>query len=345
MLILAHPWLLTLLPLPLLVRWLAPPYAEPRPALRLPVFTTLEELTGRQARTGPAVRRRTRWQTLLAVTIWTLLALALARPQWLEPPVVQTVPTRDLLLAVDLSGSMETEDFVTAAGERVDRLSGVKQVLDEFLTRRDGDRVGLVVFGNSAFVQVPFTQDLDVARAMLHDLAPRMAGPKTAFGDAIGLAITLFERSDVAQRVLIALTDGNDTGSRVPPREAAAIAADRGIVIHTVAIGDPAAAGEEALDEATLKRVAEITGGGYYFAADGDQLEQIYAELDRLGTREVETISYRLVRELYHWPLGIAWSLALVFYVVRALRANRRYRIPRSTTADAGLAGIGSGLP
>src|SRR5262249_17431390 len=152
---------------------------------------------------------------------------------------------RDLLVAVDLSGSMETKDFTDAAGQTVDRLTAVKQVLDEFLSRRAGDRVGLIVFGNAPFVQAPFPQDLEVGRELLAETRVGMAGPKTAVGDAIGLAVTVFDRSDVPEKVLIVLTDGNDTGSLVPPQKAAEVAKDRGVVIHTVAVGDPRAAGEE----------------------------------------------------------------------------------------------------
>jgi Ca-activated chloride channel family protein len=192
-------------------------------------------------------------------------------------------------------------------------------VLDDFLTRREGDRVGLIVFGNAAFTQVPFTQDLEATRILLEQTQVRMAGPRTAFGDAIGLAITLFEESEVEDRVIIALTDGNDTGSRVPPTEAASIARDRGIQIFVIGVGDPEAVGEEKLDEEVLKGVASNTGGRYFHAADRDQLGQIYAELDRIDTREVETTSYRPRIDLFHWPLaaflglGASYHLALLF--------------------------------
>jgi Ca-activated chloride channel homolog len=159
---------------------------------------------------------------------------------------------------------MAEEDFTGKGGQKVDRLSAAKEILDEFLTRRKGDRAGLIVFGNAAFVQVPFTEDLDVCRQLLAETVPRMAGPKTAFGDAIGLGITLFERGAVKRRVMIALTDGNHTGSQVPPAEAAQIAKDKGIVIHTVAMGDPTTVGEDKLDEEALRAVAQATGGQYF---------------------------------------------------------------------------------
>ena len=169
-------------------------------------------------------------------------------------------------------------------------------------------------FGTAAFVQAPFTEDLDVVRVLLNEAQPRMVGPSTAMGDAMGLSITMFERSELEDRVLILLTDGNDTGSLVPPLKAAQIAADEGVVVHTVAVGDPTNAGETALDEDTLRSVANTTGGQYFFAGDRDSLGTIYAELDKLNPKQVETASYRPQRDLYHWPLGLAtiWTLVLL---------------------------------
>jgi Ca-activated chloride channel family protein len=304
------------------LRRLLPAYGEQRPAVRLPFYQMLTGAMGVRPAGRAVVRRRSLVQVLLFIVIWCLAVAALARPQWLEPPVVRELPTRDLLLAVDLSGSMEAEDFKNQEGRKVDRLTAVKEVLDDFLTRRKGDRVGLLVFGTAAFVQVPFTQDLEVCRQLLGETAVRMAGPKTAFGDAIGLGITLFERSEIEQRILIALTDGNDTGSKVPPHEAARIAADKGIIIYTVAIGDPSAVGEEKLDEEALKQVAEISHGKYFFAADREQLEKIYTELDRLTTRKVETVSYRPRLDLFHWPLTAIAVLFLGYHLIMFAKSS-----------------------
>lgn len=324
MLTFGYPWLFFVLPLPLLLRWLLPAYGEQRPAVRMPFFKMLTETSGSKTAASAVVRKRSLIQALLLIVIWCAAVVALARPQWLEPPVVRELPTRDLLLAVDLSGSMEAKDFKNKEGKTVDRLTAVKEVLDEFLSRRQGDRIGLLVFGTAAFVQVPFTQDLEVSRQLLGETEVRMAGPKTAFGDAIGLGITLFERSEVEQRVMIVLTDGNDTGSKVPPHEAARIAADKGIVIHTVAIGDPTSVGEEKLDQEALKQVAEISKGKYFFAGDREQLEGIYTELDRLETRKVETVSYRPRLDLFHWPLALIAGLFLLYHGVMAIRSSRK---------------------
>jgi len=311
---LSYPWLLLLVLVPPVLRRLLPAYREARPALAVPWFRRMADLLGQTPARGAEVARAGRLELLVLWLLWALLVVAIARPQYLEPPVSRTLPTRDLMLLVDLSGSMETADFNNAAGETVDRLTAVKEVLDEFLTRREGDRVGLIVFGNAAFTQVPFTQDLEAARILLEETRVRMAGPRTAFGDAIGLAITLFEESEVEDRVVIALTDGNDTGSRVPPAEAARIAEDRGISIHVIGVGDPATVGEEKLDEEALRTVATTTGGRYFHAADRDELQEIYAELDRIGTREVETATYRPRRDLFHWPLAVFLVLSLLVH-------------------------------
>jgi Ca-activated chloride channel family protein len=323
MLVLSHAWLLLLIPLPLLLRRWLPAYREERRALRLPWFQRIARISGQDPHRDSGVMRTPRWQGLALLLLWSLLVLAMARPQMLEPPISKTLPTRDLLLLVDLSGSMETEDFTDPEGKRVSRLEAVKQVLDAFLGRREGDRVGLILFGNAAFVQVPFTQDLQVARLLLQEAQVRMAGPRTAFGDAIGLAITLFERSQMQQRLIIALTDGNDTGSRLPPSEAARVARDKGIQIHVVGVGDPESVGEEAFDLRALEDVANTTGGRYFHAEDRDRLQEIYAELDRLDTREVETLSHQPRTDLYHWPLAVFLLLGLVVQML-SLRARNR---------------------
>ncbi len=335
MLTLAHPWLLLLLPLPLLLRALLPAHREPRVAVRAPFTDRLADLTGQAPADGAAVLRRKRMQWVLLASCWLLLVAGLARPQWLEDPVVDNLPMRDMLLAVDLSGSMETEDFTDATGNTTDRLTAVKQVLADFLAERDGDRVALVFFGSAPFVQAPFTADLEVVQELLDEAQVRMLGPRTMLGDAMGLALNLFERSEVDERVMIVLTDGNDTGSLVPPARAAKIAADEGVTVHTVAIGDPEAAGEQALDEATLREVASITGGGYYHAGNREEMASIYTELDALNPRQVQTVSYRPRRDLYPWPLGAAMAFTLAFFALAPRRRPHRTALPARSRATA----------
>ena len=320
MLTFAHPWLALLLPLPLLVRWLLPAHHERKAAVRVPFVQRLSSLMGLQPGSGEAVARRPLAQWLVLSLAWLLVVVAITRPQWLGEPIVKELPMRDLLVAVDLSGSMEAQDFTDKAGNNVDRLTAVKQVLDEFFARRDGDRVGLILFGSAAFVQVPFTDDLDVVRELLDEAQIRMLGPRTMLGDAMGLAINLFERSKVDERVLIILTDGNDTGSLVPPERAAEIARDNGVVVYTIAIGDPTAAGEQALDEKTLDRIAGITNGAYFHANDRQELEAIYTHLDEINPRQVDTQSYRPLTDLYIWPLAASMLITLLYIMFLEIR-------------------------
>ncbi|MEJ1972501.1 MAG: VWA domain-containing protein [Lacunisphaera sp.] len=334
-LILAYPWLLALLLLPLLVWFLVPARREPRQGLVVPFLGRLAEHSGQRPAKGAVVSRGGWLRRLDLFFGWTCLVVALARPQVIEPPQTKEIPVRDLLLAVDLSGSMETKDFKNAQGQVVDRLTAVKEVLDDFLSHRKGDRVGLILFGSAPFVQAPFTEDLQVCRQLLDEAQVRMAGPQTAFGDALGLAINTFERSTVKERVLIALTDGNDTASQVLPAKAAEIARDKGIVIHTVAVGDPRAAGEDALDTGTLKNVAVTTGGLFAQAADRDQLAEIYRKLDRMETRKVQTITHRPRRDVYWWPLAAAVLASMLQHGVQLLFRGRNAGGPGSREAVA----------
>lgn len=295
-----------LLPLPLLVYWLSPEFRDRGEALRAPFFRRMVVLTGRDPQTGAVVLTKNFWQKLINLLIWVLVVTALARPQWAEEPILRETATRDLLLLVDLSGSMEARDFTGVTGQRINRLEAVKEVLDEFIDRRDSDRLGLAVFGTSAFPQAPFTEDRETVKFLLEELQPRMAGPQTMIGDAIGLAVRLFESSEMDKKVAIILTDGNDTGSRMPVARAAEIAAENDITIYTIAMGDPTTVGEEALDIPVLKEISSLSGGRFFLALDRAELESIYAELDRLEPSDVETISYRPKRALFHYPLAAA---------------------------------------
>ena len=335
MLTFAYPWLLALLVLPLLVRRVFKPHHEPREGLLVPFMDRLEKATGGKATDGVALARPPRSQRILVWLCWGLIITALARPQWLGETQTKTIPSRDLLLAIDLSGSMSAEDFTGPDGKKIDRLTAVKGVLDDFLTRRKDDRVGMVFFGSAAFIQVPFIEDVEVCRQLLDEAQVGMAGPKTVIGDAIGVAITVFEKSDLEDRVLILLTDGNDSGSKVPPANAARLAADFGIVIHTIVVGDPTSVGEEAIDEEALKEISEITDGTFYRADDREQLESIYTQIDALGTRDIQSLTHRPTSDLFHWPLGLMTCLVIVFQALSLLRSRRRQE--REIAEEAGV--------
>jgi Ca-activated chloride channel family protein len=260
--------------------------------------------------------------------------LTLARPEWVGDPIERTEAARDIMLAVDISGSMQTRDFIGADGARGSRLDGVKSVLDGFIADRRDDRIGLIVFGDAPYVLVPFTRDTRAARTLLDTLEPGMAGQNTMLGDAIGLAIRSFEASKVEARILILLSDGTDTGSRMPPAKAADIAAKNGVVIHTIAVGDPEAASDaDKVDVATLQAVASATGGSFNRAEDATGLAAIYAAIDAAGAREGATTSWRPRTPLAALPAAAFVVLVVAGYLASLAAARLRRRRHREAPA------------
>jgi len=323
---LVHPWALVLLALPLVMR-LLPAYKESRDSVRVPFFDKLVELSEQRPDTGAMILRRDRAQHFLVGFTWLCLVVAAAKPQWIGPPIEQQKSGRDLMVAVDLSGSMETRDFTLPNGETLGRLEAVKRGLKNMANRRTTDRLGLIVFGSAAYLQSPFTDDHLVWAQLVADTEIGMAGQSTVFGDAIGLAIKLFKESDSDNRVLIMLTDGNDTGSTVPPIDAAKVAATFDIRIYTIAIGDPATIGEEALDVDTIRRVSEVTGGQDFQVLDREELRKAYQAIAELEPELYETISFR-PRQSLHWaPVGLAVCLYLLYHSLGAWRVWRGSRV------------------
>jgi len=327
-------WVLAALPLPLLVWWLLPPYREESASVRLAFFGDVAHAAGLQPQ-GGAVILKTNWlQKALAPLCWALIVLAMARPQFVEPPIQKVQPARDLLLALDLSQSMDTKDFRNPQGQLETRVAAVRRVVDSFVKRRPGDRIGLLVFGDAPYPLVPFTLDHVTVLTMIQEMLPGMAGPRTALGDAIGLGIKMFDASKAPEKVVILHTDGKDTASTMPPDRAAEIAKDHGIVVHTVGIGDPRATGEAELDVATLQKIADTTGGRYFFGEDETQLEQIYATLDQITPENFKTLSWRPKRELFQYPLGAAVLAVLAYHLVMFLLVSVR-RLTRRDQARA----------
>src|SRR5690349_8575945 len=319
-------WAFLLLPMPLLAWWLLPPYRERQASVQVPFFERLAAATGQTPQRGTVTLRRRAIQMVVAALSWLLIVIALARPQWVGEPVKHETSARDLILAVDISGSMDQTDFRTADGQTLKRLDGVKHVLTEFIGRRHGDRVGLILFGSKAYVQVPFTQDLATAQQLLDQSQVGMAGPQTVIGDAIGLAVKTFEISKAQQKLLILLTDGNDTASRVPPEHAADIARQKGVVVYTIGVGDPSASGENRVDLGVLQSVAATTDGRFFRAEDGTQLQVIYADIDRLAPAKLDTLSWRPKLPLFQWPLGAAIVLGLALWLGLWLAGERERR-------------------
>jgi Ca-activated chloride channel family protein len=312
---LAWPWLLAALPLPVLVGWLPVAPAAPMVALRFPFPGALQA-----ALAGP-VARRSRLLPAVAVLVWLLLVLAAARPQQVGETLQLPVSGRSLMLAVDLSGSMETPDM--RIGNRgVSRLAAVKAVAGDFIGRRTGDRIGLILFGDQAYVQAPLTLDRKTVHTLLDEAQIGLAGQQTAIGDAIGLAIKRLRDEPAGNRVLVLLTDGASNAGTVEPLKAADLAAQDGVRIYTIGVGASAGVvqgpfdmpqmGQSDLDEDALRAIAQKTGGRYFRADDVASLAQIYADLDKIEPLSHDTQSWRPVDELYVWPLGAALLLSVL---------------------------------
>lgn len=309
---LAYVWWLLLLPLPVVMRFL-PEFRQTSLSVQAPFFQKLVQISGDKPEEGAVVLERQPFQRLLVPFCWCCIVLAIAKPQWVGEPVERIKSGRDLMIAVDLSGSMEENDFLSLAGEKIDRLEAVKSVLKELSEQRKHDRLGLIIFGTAPYLQAPFTEDHEAWLTLLNETEIGMAGHSTVFGDAIGLAIKLFEESETNSRVLIILTDGNDTGSKVPPVDAAKVAESYGIKIYAIAIGDPSTTGDKALDVKTLERVASLTGGAYYQALDREQLQQAYRSIAELEPQDFEALSYSPKRSLHYLPLALALIVFITY--------------------------------
>ncbi len=313
----AWPLAFLLLPLPWLLRSLMPPLRKPATALRVPFLQRLHTLpaSNSYSSSGPA------WPYIV---IWTLLIVALMRPELPGEPLPQTVSGRDIMLAVDLSGSMAFRDM-HLDGEEIDRLTVLKKLLDDFIQRREGDRIGLILFASEAYVQAPLTHDLTTVRQWLDEAFIGLAGRQTAMGDAMGLAIKRLQDQPSQNRVLMLITDGANNAGRLLPMQAARLAAAEEIRIFTIGVGseNPMSGSLEGLfsfradpsidlDEATLTDIALLTGGEYFRASDSQSLQAIYQRIGQLEPALRQTRPLRSVTALYQWPLLAALLIGFV---------------------------------
>jgi len=312
------PWLFALLPLPWLLRYLLPTAsAAEGAALRVPALNDFEVLVA--AGGSAQIKRASVW---LAALAWLLLVTGAARPQWLGEPVELPINGRDLMLAVDLSESMHESDFVLN-NQPVDRLTASKAVAREFIARRVGDRLGLILFGQQAYLQVPLTFDRQTVQQLLDESMIGMAGRQTAIGDALGLGVKRMREQNTPHKVMILMTDGRNTVGDIDPLRAAELAHDAGLTVHTIGIGADQALQRgffgtvrvnpsTDLDEDTLRAIAKKTGGRYFRARDAQAFEKIYAEIDKLEPVEHSGSHFRPTTALFYWPLGAAMALYLL---------------------------------
>jgi len=336
---LAWPWMLLALPLPLLVRMLLPPVVGTQDAgLRVPSFRGFAVLEDRSE-----VEQLLNWRFWVAVTAWLLLVLAAARPERIGDELDVPVSGRNLMLAVDLSGSMDAKDF-ELGNRRVDRLTATKAVAGDFIGRREGDRIGLILFGERAYLQVPLTLDRETVNTLLLEAFIGLAGEKTAIGDAITLAVKRIhdQGAEGAEQVLILLTDGANTAGEIDPLKAAELAQQIGLKIYTIGIGaeqmlvssitggmrrvNPSAD----LDEETLTRIAELTGGRYFRAKDTAGLQDIYRLLDEMEPVAEPESGFRPVKSLYYWPLAGSFVLAAFLALMNLAASVRLSRAARA---------------
>ncbi len=310
----AWPWIALLLPLPWLlyhVRRAAEPGGS---ALFVPFAAAFVTASAGNA----AISRAGRFAF---IAVWLLLVLAAMRPQWLGDPMPAPTTGRRVLLAIDVSGSMATQDM---EGD-LTRLQVVQQVAGRFIERRRGDQVGLILFGTQPYLQAPLTTDLATVRRFLDEAVVGVAGTETAIGDAIGLAIKRLRaaRTDAGkakasrQTVLVLLTDGQNDAGAMSPAGAARLAAQTGLRIYTIGVGDTdnqglfALAGAAGPDEHTLREVARATGGQYFRATDASALEAIYRKIDELEPAAARAQWLRPATEWFTWPLALALVLSV----------------------------------
>ncbi len=308
------PWIALLLPLPALVRRLSPAASSSEPALRAPFYDEWQQLNESH---GGAALRQGLLPGMALWLLWGMLLMAAARPIWIGEAIELPNNGRDLMLAVDISGSMRIEDM--QVGQHIiRRVDAVKQVGANFIARRLGDRLGLILFGTNAYVQSPLSFDTATVKRFLMEAQIGFAGQETAIGDAIGLAVKRLKERPAESRVLILLTDGQDTASTVQPLDAAKLAAELKIKIYTIGIGAdemtlPGLFGSSFgsrqvnpsadLDEEGLQKIAQLTGGQYFRARNPQELANIYGLLDTLEPVEQAAEMYRPRQALSYWPL------------------------------------------
>ena len=334
----AELWFFWILPLPLLIRLILPAKSNVSAALRVPRFDRFSQLGQHTIQQQGSFQ-----QPWVLWIIWILLVVALARPQWIGEPVSVASSGRDLLLAVDISGSMKTPDMKDQTGE-LTRLQAVKKVVGDFVINRKTDRLGLILFGAQAYLQAPLTYDRQTVNKLLQETEIGFAGLETAIGDAIGIAVKRLRSKPDNQRVLIVLTDGANTAGELQPVQAAELAEKEHIKIYTIGFGademvvnqgffgsqvvNPSAD----LDETTMKAIAEKTGGKYFRARSLEELSEIHKTLNELEPVESDEEKFRPIQELFYWPLSLAFIVSLTWAAFSVFKSRFSVVVNRGLT-------------
>ncbi|MBT5229295.1 MAG: VWA domain-containing protein [Methylococcales bacterium] len=303
-------WMLIFLPLPLLVRWKVKPVeVENSARLKVPFIEEFQQESSHLMRIKQNV-----FLLILAYIAWICLIIAAAKPQWVGDIIELPIQGRDIMMAVDLSGSMKERDF-RLNGRYVNRLIATKAVASQFIDKRHGDRIGLILFGTQAYLQAPLTFDRTTVSTLLLEAQIGLAGEKTAIGDAITLSVKRLSAKQELQPILILLTDGANTAGQIEPKKAAELARSKGIKIYTIGMGSQR--GWNDLDESTLKTIAEQTGGRYFKAKNTQQLSEIYQLVDQLEQSDHDGQRYRPTKSLFMWPLSLSLLLSASVIAMR----------------------------
>ena len=310
-------WVLYLLPLPIIIYFLLPALKLKSPSLVVPNLQKTETITGEKSSASALVKRRNFFVWIGLAIIWVLLISALSNPQLVGKPEKKVKTARNFLIVADISFSMANKDW-QIDGKNVTRWEAVKTVMHEFISKRKGDRMGLVFFGSNSYIQAPFTPDLVTVDKMLDEADVGMAGQMTNIGKAIVKGIGMFKEDTIKTKVMLLLTDGVDSGTDILPLDAADMAKRDSVMVYTIGIGNNQGNATD-LDENTLTEIAEMTGAKYFQAKDISSLEQVYTELDKLEPIEFEEESFKPRTLLYWYPLALAIFIAIGMLLIMAL--------------------------
>ncbi len=334
MLELSWPWMFLALPVPVLIYWLVPRAPRQEAALRVPFYRQLVQLhtdASRHYNKNPLI-------LLCCIAIWILVVIASSRPQWVGEPVQIPTTGRDMMLTLDLSGSMEARDMFLN-NTQLSRFQVMKAVISDFVDKRQGDRLGLALFAAHAYIMTPMTHDLGTVRKLVEELEIGVIDESaTAIGDAIGLSVKHLREQPENNRVLIVLTDGINNAGELTPVQAAQLARTEGIRMHVVGIasdqfaqrslfGNRAGGLRSEIDDDTMAQIAEMTGGRYFRARSLEDMIQIYDELDQMEPIEQDEQTYRPITLLFYWPLGVALLLSYLLALSAMPAASRATKI------------------